>query len=385
MTVKSAIKQRFGLTISLVLFVFAVMMAAFLSSGLIVLILHVTGAMRFPLQARDDRDANPVGVLILLIGLCIVLGTTIAAFFSNRALKPIRRVIAATNRVAQGDFDARVDIRGIYELEELSGSFNKMVEELASIETLRSDFINDFSHEFKTSIASVRGFAKLLKDGDQSGLEKQEYLDIIISESERLATLSTNIMNLSKYESIGIVPDRTVFRLDEQIRRVVVLTEPKWSAKDMTVSVDLADMTFSGNEDLTQQIWLNLLDNAVKFSDRGGAIDIHLSRPGGLFTIRPDVSIFRSQMAIDADRPHLVNNPPDNGVLFTIHDDGIGMAETTRSRVFDKFYQADESHAKAGNGLGLAIVKRIVELCGGTVEVRSQLGEGSTFTVFLPS
>lgn len=160
------------------------------------------------------------------------------------------------------------------------------------------------------------------------------------------------VLNLSKYESIGIISDKAPFRLDEQICRAVVMTEPKWSAKNISINVDMDEIIFNGNEDLTQQIWLNLLDNAVKFSKTGGAVNIRLSKWNG-------------------------------GVRFMIQDDGIGMDEQTRARVFDKFYQGDGPRAGTGNGLGLAIVKRIVELCGGVIEVQSESGTGSTFMVLL--
>jgi len=262
-------------------------------------------------------------------------------------------VIDATHRIAEGDFTARVEIKGISELEELSQSFNKMAHELSSIETLRMDFINNFSHEFKTPIVSVRGFAKLLKDGDITENEKQEYLDIIITEAERLAELSTNILNLSKYETIKIVTDKSPFRLDEQIRRAVVLTERKWAVKNIAVNVDMEEVIFNGNEDLTQQIWLNLLDNAIKFTNAGGVIDIKLLNWNG-------------------------------GFRFVIQDNGVGMDEQTAAHIFDKFYQGETSHAAPGNGLGLAIVKQIVTLCGGTISVQSKTGDGSSFVVSCP-
>ena len=288
-----------------------------------------------------------------LVTISILLGTAIAGLFSRIALNPIRKVIDATHRIAEGDFTARVEIKGISELEELSQSFNKMAHELSSIETLRMDFINNFSHEFKTPIVSVRGFAKLLKDGDITENEKQEYLDIIITEAERLAELSTNILNLSKYETIKIVTDKSPFRLDEQIRRAVVLTERKWAVKNIAVNVDMEEVIFNGNEDLTQQIWLNLLDNAIKFTNAGGVIDIKLLNWNG-------------------------------GFRFVIQDNGVGMDEQTAAHIFDKFYQGETSHAAPGNGLGLAIVKQIVTLCGGTISVQSKTGDGSSFVVSCP-
>ncbi|MCL1791141.1 MAG: HAMP domain-containing histidine kinase [Peptococcaceae bacterium] len=355
------LRKRWGLTVSLVLFVFAVMMVALVLAGLFVIGLHMAGVLPFgdgdPESgvAGHESERNvggPFHVVLAMMIFSAFLGTTIAAFFSKKALKPIHRVVDATHRVADGDFDVRVDLRGIYELEALSQGFNKMAQELSSIETLRGDFINNFSHEFKTPIGSIRGYAKLLREGSLSEGEKREYLDIIIAEAERLGALATNILNLSKYETLEIVTDKTMFRLDEQIRRALVLTEPRWSAKGIVVDVELEEIMYEGNEDLTQQIWLNLLDNAIKFTGRGGTVNVRLDKW-------------------------------EEGVRFRVRDDGIGMDEQTASRIFDKFYQGDHSRGTVGNGLGLAIVKRIVDLYGGRAEVQSELGVGSEFCVIL--
>jgi signal transduction histidine kinase len=337
-----------------VLFILSVLVATFVLVGLMAAILHTGGVISIPFgETPDMRGGNPIGILFGLIALCVLLGTTLTAFLSKRALNPILKVIRATQKVAEGDYSVRVEIRGIHELEELAGSFNKMAHELSGIETLRRDFINNFSHEFKTPIVSIRGFAKLLKEGKLSDDEKQDYLEIIITESERLAELSTNILNLSKYEAIEIITEKAPFKLDEQIRRAIAITEPKWSAKNIEMNIGLDEVEFNGNENLTQQIWINLLDNAIKFSKNGGNIGITLmdSRE----TIR-----------------------------FSIQDDGAGMTEEIRQRIFDKFFQGDKSHTKAGNGLGLAMVKRIVELNGGTITIESEVNKGSTFTVTLP-
>lgn len=204
-------------------------------------------------------------------------------------------------------------------MEELSHSFNKMTQELAGIETLRRDFINNFSHEFKTPIVSIRGFAKLLKENNLSEEERQEYLDIIITESERLAVLSTNVLALSKYENLEIITDKAPFRLDEQIRKTIILMEPRWTSKEITVNVELNKIIYNGNEDLIQQVWLNLLDNAIKFSYKGGLINITLEA---------------------------VNE----GVRFAIQDDGPGMDDQTQVHIFNKFYQGDISHSKKEMG-----------------------------------
>ncbi|MGM1044538.1 MAG: HAMP domain-containing sensor histidine kinase [Bacillota bacterium] len=347
-------KKRLSLAITLVMFVFGVMVSTFLLiGGSVVLLQHMGVISLTGHPAQDPRGGNPLFPLFILFGLCILLGTALTAFLSKKALNPIRKVIDATHKVAGGDFSVKVDIKGIGELEELSQSFNKMTQELSSIETLRSDFVNNFSHEFKTPIVSLRGFAKLLKENNLTDEERREYLDIIITESERLAALSTNVLTLSKYENLEIVADKAPFRLDEQIRKSIVLMEPKWSAKEITVNVDLDKVIYSGNEDLTQQIWLNLLDNAIKFSDQGGLINITL--------------VYEN-----------------DEIRFVIQDNGSGMDDQTKAHIFDKFYQGDTSHSKTGYGLGLPLVKRIVELCGGDVGVQSQSGKGSIFTVVLP-
>ncbi|ULT57457.1 HAMP domain-containing histidine kinase [Neobacillus drentensis] len=349
-------KKRLSLAITLVMFVFGVMVATFLVIGGSVALLHHLGVISLSehhTRSSGEDNGHPLYALFVLFGLCILLGTALTAFFSKKALNPIRKVIDATHKVAGGDFSVKVDLKGIGELEELSRSFNKMTQELSGIETLRGDFVNNFSHEFKTPIVSVRGFAKLLKENNLTGEERQEYLDIIITESERLAALSTHVLTLSKYENLEIIGDKAAFRLDEQIRRTIVLMEPKWSAKEITVNVELEKVIYSGNEELTQHIWLNLLDNAIKFSYQSGLITITLTK---------------------------VNDQ----ICFVIQDDGFGMDEETAAHIFDKFYQADPSHSKTGYGLGLPLVKRIVELCGGDVTVQTEPGKGSIFTVVLP-
>ena len=221
------IRKKWGLTISLVLFVFAVLVGAFVLTGIITLALYSLGVITLGERSEDVHIGGFYSMLILMMFLSTLIGTALTGFFSKKALKPIRKVIEATHKVAGGDFNVQVELKGIGELEELSQSFNKMTKELSSIETLRADFINNFSHEFKTPIVSVRGFAKLLKDDNLSPETRQEYLDIIISESERLSSLSTNILNLSKYENIEIIADKVDFRLDEQIRRAIHPTQKR--------------------------------------------------------------------------------------------------------------------------------------------------------------
>ena len=347
--------NRWGLAVSLVLYVFAVMLAAMMLAGFLVIFLNSAGLISIwdVAQLEHISGFRPYHVIIPTFLFSILLGTAIAAFFSRRALRPIRSIIDATRKVAGGDFSVRVEAAGINELAELASSFNRMTQELSSIETLRIDFVNNFSHEFKTPIVSICGFANLLIDDELSDEERLDYLKIIRKESERLAELSNNVLALSKYEAIEIITEKAPFRIDEQIRRAIVITEPKWSAKSIEMNIEMDEIVFNSNENFTQQIWLNLLDNAIKFSKANGNIDIRLSDLG-------------------------------ESICFTIHDDGIGMDDGTMLHIFDKFYQGDESHNEAGNGLGLTLVRRIVELCEGAVEVESSPGKGSVFTVLLP-
>lgn len=342
-------KKGVSLRFVMVLFVFLVMTVS------IIVISFIAGLLLRLGWFNVAGHRNPLIPLLTLLGFSGVLGTVLTGIVGNRTLKPLRQVIAATRRVAEGDFSVRLEVGSVPEIDELNRSFNAMVEELSTIETLRSDFISNFSHEFKTPIVSIRGFAKLLRDKDLPEAEREEYTDIIIRESERLAGLATNVLDLSKLENTGILPEdeKEYFFLDEQIRRVAAMMEPLWKGKAITLNLEMDDLTICSSADLLQQVWMNLLDNAIKFTGPGGAIAIGLRRRG-------------------------------DEAVFTIADDGCGMDEATLARVFDKFYQADTSHAGPGNGLGLALVQRAAALCGGTVAAESSPGKGTRFTVTLP-
>ena len=349
---KRSSRKRLNLTITLVLFVFIVIVITFIVAGIVVFSLNNFGVITLQFEDQDDPGGNPIFLFFILFILCTIIGAALTAFLSKKALNPLRKIIEGTKKISGGDFDVHVDIKGIGELEELSHNFNKMADELSTIETLRADFVNNFSHEFKTPIVSIRGFAKLIKESDITEEEKEEYLNIIIAESERLAELSTNVLTISKYESIEIITDKKPFRLDEQIRRAILLFEPKWAAKNIEMNVNLDEITYTGNADLIQQIWINLLDNAIKFSKNGGHIVVWLSEWNGK-------------------------------IRFMIDDDGSGMTEETKTKIFEKFFQGDNSHKTSGNGLGLTLVNRIVKLCNGSIEVHSEPEKGSVFIVLL--
>lgn len=290
--------------------------------------------------------------LALIVSL--IMGTAISFVVARLILRPLEDLITATHKVADGDFSVHVDEKdSVGEFNELIKSFNRMTEELGRLEIFRKDFINTFSHEFKTPIVSIRGFAKRLRDDDLPPDVRREYIDIIISETERLSKLSTNILLLSKYENQEILSDKTEFSLDEQIRRSIVMLERQWKQKKINWNIELESANYYGNAEMTSQIWLNLLSNAIKFSPEGSVISVSLTHVPG-------------------------------GISVSIGDEGPGMSEEIAPHVFEKFYQGDASHKKEGNGLGLSIVKRVVELCGGSIRLKTAPGEGSVFTVTLP-
>lgn len=298
----------------------------------------------------DGADLDHVPLFAFCLA-SVAVGTVFAAVFSRRPLRPVREMMAATDRIAGGDYSVRLDFKGPEEFRQLNEKFNHMAEELGSVEMLRTDFVNNFSHEFKTPIVSIRGFAKALKWDDLTDQERKEYLDIIIDESERLSALSANVLYLSKIENQSILTNKSRFNASEQIRLVLALLDQKFTDKQLVVEFEGPECFVVGNEEMLKQVWINLLDNAIKFSPDGGEVRVAVAQADGRATV-------------------------------AISNEGAAIAPEAQPHIFDKFYQADESHATAGNGLGLAIVKKIVELHGGDVDVTS-CGNATTATVRL--
>lgn len=294
--------------------------------------------------------------LLLTAVISTVIGTALTLLFSHIPLRPLRRVISAMKEVAGGNFDQQLEVRNTGgELAELYYSFNTMTKELQSVEILREDFINNFSHEFKTPINSICGFARMLKKSRLSEEEREEYLDIIISESERLAGLSTNVLNLSRLENQRIISDAASFCISEQIRCCILLMQPKWESRQIQVSVDLEDCDYYGSENLLSQVWMNLLDNGLKFTPEKGTLTVSMR-----------------------------HSEEDGTLVCCIQNTGPHISKAGLLRIFEKFYQDDPSRASAGNGLGLTIVSKIVSMHQGTVTVKNLPGSGVEFSVILP-
>ena len=346
---EKSFRRRIGLPLLFSAIVFAILIISSAIIFLVGVLLIRINAVNLVKVTRNE----PLLSVFLLLFISVLVGTVVSFVTSQFPLKPVRRVIDATNRLAAGDFSARLKLPGPSAFTELANSFNRMAEELGGTEMLRADFVDNFSHEFKTPIVSIKGFAEELKHDDLTREQRNEYLDIIISESSRLATLATNVLNFSRVEKQKILAHRETFDLTEQIRRCVLLFEPKWDQRRLNLTVELDEIALTGDEELLSQVWLNLIDNAVKFTPEGGCVEIRLEKRW-------------------------------NKANFSIRDDGYGISEEAQKHVFDKFYQGDASHAAKGNGLGLSIAKRIVALHGGTIACQSQEGIGTAFFVELP-
>ncbi len=317
-------------------------------------IMSILVYISYHLGILNQFNRNPRLPIIFLLFLSVIIGTAISLFVAKKILSPITRFSEATYEVAKGNFSIQIDEDSpVTEIQDLAKNFNLMVHELSSIETLRNDFIVNVSHEFKTPIATIEGYATLLQGDSLSQVEYMEYTRMIIHSAKQLNALSSNILNLSKLENQEIVLEKTLFRLDEQIRQGVLMLEPEWNLKNIELQIDLIKTDFYGNEGLLMQVWLNLIGNAIKFTPENGLIQISLIKE-------------------------------EENMIFKIVDTGVGIDDFVIDHIFDKFYQGDLARKTEGNGLGLALVKRIVDLSKGRIKVESSLNKGSTFLVILP-
>ena len=295
----------------------------------------------------------PYTIRVLLIS--ILSGAAIAVGLSKIFVSPMMKLGDAMRKVAGGDFTVRLDCTSrIRDVREVYGSFNTMVKELGNTETLQTDFVSNVSHEFKTPINAIEGYASLLQDSQLTDEQKNAYIDKIIFNTRRLSDLVGNILLLSKVNNQTISLKASTFRLDEQVRQSILALESKWEKKEIEFDVDLDEIEYTGYENLLSHVWLNLIDNAVKFSPQNGQIRIRLKQL-------------------------------DGSVTFSIWDNGLPIPEADIGRIFNKFYQGDNSHASEGNGLGLALVRKIVAAAHGTINVTSSEDAGTEFVVALPN
>lgn len=271
--------------------------------------------------------------------------------------RPVKQITEAAGRMMQGDFSVRIRPLKTFDVgsrfNEIIDCFNKMAEELSGVETLRTDFIANVSHEMKTPLAVIGNYGKLLQSPDLSDDERIEYAKAVTDGSRRLADLMTNILKLNRLENQQIYPKTEKFDLGEQLCECLLAYENVWEKGEIEIDTDLAeDVTVNADAELLALVWNNLFSNAFKFTEPGGKVSISLT--GG-----------------------------DYYAVVKVSDTGCGMTPEVGAHIFEKFYQGDTSHAAAGNGLGLALVKRIIDITGGEITVTSEVGVGSTFTVMV--
>lgn len=290
-----------------------------------------------------------LGTLVITLGILIFIFASIY----RRRKKEVVTLADHIERVAAGDFSTRIQYEERESLSYIYRDFNQMVEELDSVQVLKNDFINSYSHEFKTPIASINGFAELLLEKDLPRETQKMYLEIIRDESERLSRLTTNTLLLSKLSSQKIISQTERYSLDEQLRQCAMILSPQWLEKKQTFSGEFAEVEFEGNRELMQHLWLNLIGNAVKYTPIGGEIAVELKQTAEYIRV-------------------------------SVSDTGEGMDDETMEHLFVPYYQGERSHFRQGLGLGLAISKEIVDLCHGEIHVESRVNEGSEFVVRIP-
>jgi signal transduction histidine kinase len=321
----------------------------------------VIGTHMYIYIAMDSSGlTDPQFMINVLIGYLLVMSMlltgTVGLVRNTSWSRPMRRVGEAARKIARGDFSVRIaplrkDGKKDF-AEVMFDDFNIMAEELESIETLKSDFIANVSHEIKTPLSVIQGYAAALQSDALPVDERREYAKTIVEASHKLSTLVSNILKLNKLENQEIIPACRPYDLGEQLRRCALAFEELWECKNITFTADLDEIPVLNNEDMLEIVWNNLLSNAIKFTGPGGRISLSLKARGGF-------------------------------ALAVVQDSGCGMDGETKKRIFDKFYQGDTSHSREGNGLGLALVKKVIEMQGGSITVESAMGQGSMYTVSL--
>lgn len=307
---------------------------------------------RVPQERSFMRTSNMLLLTMLIVGSLLFF---IAAHYM---VSPLKQLMRATARLSKGDFSVRVNMNRKDELGKLADSFNQMADSLSRIETMRADFVSSVSHELQSPLTSIGGFAEALRSKDVTEEERNHYVDIIKQESGRLSRLSDGLLRLASLDSQHHPFHPQPIRLDRQLRDVVLSCEPQWANKSIELELHLLETMVDADADGLNQVWLNILHNAIKFTPDGGRITIWM------------------QELEDGEK-----------VTVRVSDSGPGISEEARSRVFERFYKADPSRDRSigGNGLGLSIVKQIVTLHGGTVEAESNAAEGgAVIAVTLP-
>jgi signal transduction histidine kinase len=288
--------------------------------------------------------------------IVLILGSLFIMISARYIVKPLHQLTEATRRLAKGDFSIHVRSKRKDEIGILTASINDMAKELGMLDQMRQDFVANVSHEIQSPLTSISGFTKVLKNKKMDEAKQRHYLTIIEEESERLSRLSANLLHLSSLQHDQRPLHPGYYRLDEQIRAIIISCEPQWALKKQVIDLHLEEVTIYADEDQLNQVWLNLIHNSIKFTPEEGTLRMELMQKNGR-------------------------------VFVSIIDTGIGVAEEEMDQIFKPFYKVDrarEHSVNGGSGLGLSIVKRIVDIHHGDIQVSSVIGEGTVIKVELP-
>ena len=271
--------------------------------------------------------------------------------------RPVGRILDGMNRIMSGDFKTKISYlhgeQSGNEFDAIIKGLNDMAVELSSVETLRTDFVSNVSHELKTPLAVIQNYATMLQSPELSEKERREYAKSVAEQTKQLSSLITNILKLNRLENQQIYPDKKTYNLTEQVCECLLGFERAWEEKELEIETDLdEDVMVYEDAELLSLVWNNLFSNAIKFSKKGGSIYVSVKKM-------------------------------EEGIQVAVRDEGCGISPEEGKHIFERFYQGDTSHATQGNGLGLALVKKVIDIVGGSIYVQSTLGEGTTFTVSL--
>ena len=306
-------------------------------------------------QIQENAILTFLNILFLSFIFCLIDGVQRKVMIE----RPVKKILAATEELARGNFKARAEdisvIPGRNEFDMIAENINKMAQELSGIETLRTDFVSNVSHEIKTPLSVIGNYSTMLQSSDLSEEKRLEYAGAISDATGKLSELITNILKLNKLENQQIYPEKETYDLGEQLAECILGFEDIWEKKNIELNTDIDDgLRITADKELLSLVWNNLLSNAFKFTEPGDAVEV-------------------------------AAHSADGHVQVEVSDTGCGISEETGKHIFDKFYQGDTSHATKGNGLGLALVKRVIDICGAEISVKSVLGKGTTFIVSFES
>jgi len=293
-------------------------------------------------------------LLAILLGHAFLLVLALIVILTRTIVEPLKALKAATRQIVGGHYKIGLDVKRRDEIGDLARDFSHMAQSLERLDDMRTEFVANVSHEFQTPVTSIQGFTQAILDKKTTAEEERQYLTIIHEESRRLSSLSKQLLTLAALDKETTIAQRNSFRLDEQIRQVLIVTEWQWSKKELELAPELPEVMIAADEGLLYQVWMNLIANSIKFTPSGGRISIELQ--------------------------------VDRNITVSIADTGTGISQGDLPYIFDRFYKADQARGRslAGSGLGLSICRKIVELHGGSIAVFSESGHGTRFVVTLP-